>query len=61
MIKSIKHFTGLDAWQEAHKLTLFIYKITQLFPQSELYGLTSQIRRAAVSIESISIMMLEDH
>ena len=48
----INKFTDLDAWQEAHKLTLFIYKVTAGFPREELFGLTSQLRRAAVSIES---------
>jgi four helix bundle protein len=48
----IRHFTDLEAWQEAHKLTLLVYKITAKFPKSELYGLTSQLRRAVVSIES---------
>ena len=48
----IKNFTDLEVWKEAHKLTLLIYKITQNFPKSEIYGLTSQLRRAAVSIES---------
>ena len=48
----ISRFTDLTAWQEAHKLTLFIYEVTRSFPKSELYGLISQIRRAAVSIES---------
>ncbi len=48
----INKFTDLEAWKEAHKLTLLIYKITQNFPREEMYGLTSQIRRAAISIES---------
>lgn len=48
----IKNFTDLDAWKEAHKLTILIYKITKDFPKEEMFGLTSQIRRAAVSIES---------
>lgn len=48
----IKNFTDLEAWKEAHKLTLLIYKATKLFPESELFGLTSQLRRAAVSVES---------
>ncbi|MDP2861047.1 MAG: four helix bundle protein [bacterium] len=48
----IVKFTDLDAWKEAHKLTLLIYKATEKFPKSEIYGLTSQLRRAAVSIES---------
>ena len=49
---TINKFTDLEVWKEAHKLTLLIYKITQNFPKSEIYGLTSQLRRAAVSIES---------
>jgi len=48
----IQTFTDLVAWKEGHKLVLFIYKITDKFPQKELYALTSQIRRAAVSITS---------
>ncbi len=40
----------LRAWEKAHKLTLVIYKASLSFPKEELYGLTSQIRRAAVSI-----------
>lgn len=48
----INKFTDLVAWKEAHKLTLLVYKITQVFPKSEIYGLTSQLRRAVVSIES---------
>jgi len=48
----IKSFTDLVAWQEAHKLVILIYSITDKFPQKETYGLTNQIRRAAVSITS---------
>ncbi|OGH19728.1 MAG: hypothetical protein A3D74_00130 [Candidatus Levybacteria bacterium RIFCSPHIGHO2_02_FULL_37_13] len=48
----INKFTDLEVWKEAHKLTLLIYRITQNFPREEMYGLTSQIRRAAISIES---------
>ncbi|MBI2611365.1 four helix bundle protein [Candidatus Gottesmanbacteria bacterium] len=48
----IAHFTDLEVWKEAHKLTLLIYGITKNFPSTEIYGLTSQIRRASVSIES---------
>ncbi len=40
------------AWQEAHKLALFIYRNTNNFPASEAFGLTNQMRRAAVSIAS---------
>lgn len=48
----ISKFADLDAWKEAHKLTLLVYKFTSEFPKTELYGLTSQLRRAVVSIES---------
>ena len=40
------------AWQEGHKLLLFIYKITKNFPDDEKFGLTSQIKRSSVSITS---------
>ncbi|OGG13424.1 hypothetical protein A3D77_05000 [Candidatus Gottesmanbacteria bacterium RIFCSPHIGHO2_02_FULL_39_11] len=45
-------FTDLEVWKSAHEYTLFIYKITSIFPKSEQFGLISQLRRAAVSIES---------
>ena len=48
----ISKFTDLEVWKEAHRLTLTIYQTTSNFPKSEFYGLTSQLRRAAVSIES---------
>lgn len=51
MIK-INKFTDLEVWKEAHKLVLLIYRVTQTFPKEEIYGLVSQLRRAAVSIES---------
>jgi four helix bundle protein len=46
----MKDFRKLKVWEKAHKFTLKIYKITEKFPREELYGLTSQIRRACVSI-----------
>jgi four helix bundle protein len=46
----MKDFKKLTVWQKAHNLTLCIYKITRQFPKEELYGLTSQIRRASSSI-----------
>jgi 23S rRNA-intervening sequence protein len=39
-------------WQKSYRLTLAIYRATELFPKAELFGLTSQIRRASVSIEA---------
>ncbi|NMC51801.1 four helix bundle protein [Candidatus Kuenenbacteria bacterium] len=48
----ITKFTDLNAWKEAHKLVLLIYKITKDFPKEEIYGLTSQLRRCAISISS---------
>ena len=46
----IKNFYNLEAWKQAHQLILEIYKITKNFPKEELYGLVSQLRRAASSI-----------
>ena len=46
----MKDFRKLKVWEKAHLLTLKIYKVTEKFPREELYGLTSQIRRACVSI-----------
>ena len=48
----IREFTDLVAWQKAHELAIDIYSATKKFPKEELYGLTSQMRRAAVSISS---------
>jgi four helix bundle protein len=45
----MKDYRKLVVWEKAHKLVLFIYGITKTFPSEERYGLTSQIRRAAVS------------
>jgi len=46
----MKNFRSLKVWQKNHELSLSVYKITLFFPQEEIYGLTSQIRRAALSI-----------
>lgn len=50
--EKIKSFTDLNAWREGHYLVLEIYKITKRFPKEEQFGLTSQIRRAIVSLTS---------
>ena len=48
----IKSYKELQVWQKSMKLAVEIYLISQKFPQSELYGLTSQMRRSAFSIPS---------
>jgi four helix bundle protein len=50
--KKIRSFTDLYAWQEAHKLVLIIYRTTEKFPPKEIFGLTAQMRRAAISVTS---------
>jgi four helix bundle protein len=46
----MQDFRNLKVWEKAHALTLDIYKATKCFPREEMYGLTSQMRRASVSI-----------
>jgi four helix bundle protein len=43
-------FTDLIVWQKAHQFVLGVYRLTRTFPRDEIYGLSSQFRRAAVSI-----------
>lgn len=45
-----KNFQDLIVWQKAHKFVLFVYHYSEGFPKTEIYGLTSQLRRAAVSV-----------
>src|SRR3989344_2633950 len=45
-------FKDLIVWQKSRDLAVKIYKVTERFPKSELYGLTSQMRRAVISISS---------
>jgi four helix bundle protein len=45
-----KSFVDLVVWQKAHQFVLSVYQCTRAFPREELYGLTSQLRRAAVSV-----------
>ena len=49
-LKPAKHFEQLIVWQKAHQFVLGVYRLTENFPRTEIYGLTSQLRRAAVSI-----------
>lgn len=48
----MKDFRQLRVWEASHLFVMEIYRLTEKFPREELYGLTSQIRRAAVSIPS---------
>lgn len=43
-------FQDLNVWKKAHELVKLTYKLTEKFPQKEMFGLTSQMRRAAVSV-----------
>jgi four helix bundle protein len=45
-------FRDLTVWQKSMQLTVAVYRLTQVFPREEIYGLTSQMRRAAVSVPS---------
>jgi four helix bundle protein len=47
-----KSFKDLIVWQKARDLAICIYRLTENFPKSELYGLTNQMRRAVISISS---------
>ena len=46
----IKHYKELKVWQKFYGLCLEVYRVTKEFPKEELYGLTSQMKRAPVSI-----------
>lgn len=46
----MRDYTKIDAWKFADNLTVAIYKRTEIFPREEIYGLTSQLRRAAYSV-----------
>jgi four helix bundle protein len=48
----MQDFRNLQVWQRAHQLTLQIYRLTKRFPDDERFGLTSQLRRAASSVEA---------
>ena len=48
----LKNYKELIVWEKSYQLCLHIYKVTKRFPKDEMYGLTSQVRRSAVSIPS---------
>jgi four helix bundle protein len=47
-----KMYENLDAWKEAANLAVQVYQITKTFPKDEIFGITSQLRRASISISS---------
>ena len=49
---AVKHFRELEVWKKAIELVIGCYRHTDLFPAKEQFGLTSQIRRAAVSVSA---------
>ena len=48
--EAARSFRDLIVWQKAHAFVLAVYRFTEAFPKTEVYGLTSQLRRAAVSV-----------
>jgi four helix bundle protein len=48
----MKDFRKLKVWESAHKVTLNVYHVSKTFPKEEMFGLSSQIRRSAVSVPS---------
>lgn len=52
MEKKIKNFKDLRIWQKGIEIVKDVYSLTKKFPREELYGLTSQLRRSAISIPS---------
>ncbi|MFA5187976.1 MAG: four helix bundle protein [Patescibacteria group bacterium] len=51
-MNKLNSFKDLKVWEKAHKLVLEIYRVTRCFPNYELYGLVSQMRRCVVSVAS---------
>ena len=50
MLNPAKSFTDLVVWQKAHEFVLWLYRFTEHFPRAEIFALTTQMRRAAVSV-----------
>ena len=51
-METIKHFKELKVWQKSIEIVKDIYEITKCFPKEEIYGLTTQMRRCAISVPS---------
>lgn len=49
---AIQSYKDIVAWQKSHELTLLVYKLSEKYPKSEIFGLTSQSRRCGVSVPS---------
>lgn len=49
-VKASRTFEDLKVWQKAHIFVLSVYAVTKMFPSNEAFGITSQIRRSAVSV-----------
>jgi four helix bundle protein len=49
-VVDIKSYHELDVWKHAHELTLLVFKITETFPRSDLYGIVSQVRRSSSAV-----------
>jgi four helix bundle protein len=52
MAEKSQSFREVVVWQKAHAFTLAVYRLTDVFPKQEMFGLTAQLRRAAASIPS---------
>jgi four helix bundle protein len=50
--KAVQSFRDLEVWQRSMELTVMIYRLTHKFPREEIFGITAQLRRAAISIPS---------
>ncbi len=53
----MQDYKNLKVWERSHQLTLEVYQATATFPKDEQYGLTSQIRRASVSIPANIVLL----
>ena len=50
--RAMQSFRDLQVWQRSMELTVAVYRLTQRFPREEVFGLTSQLRRSAISVPS---------
>ena len=50
--KAVQSFRDLEVWQRSMELTVMVYRLTRAFPREEIFGITTQLRRAAISIPS---------